>query len=281
MLGSPAAAEDATQDAFLSAFRDIASLQGRQLPRLADAHRRQRLHRRAAAPRPPPGDLARCAAARHRRRRSTSPTRRRARSRRRCAASSRRASRRRCCSCPHDQRLAVIMCDIQGFAYEEIAEAMRTSDRHREVAHRARPREAAARARRPAGGTNRRCVTSYDCCRVSVRHGSGGLCEEAVRTCPADVIDRTSIALSASLDGQLAPAAAATLEAHLATCATCRARLGGAARRPGERCGAAPALESPRSFRLTPAMAATTPRRSASRGRLPCGWRRPSAPRPS
>ena len=28
---------------------------------------------------------------------------------------------------PPDQRLAVVMCDVQGFAYEEIAETMRTS----------------------------------------------------------------------------------------------------------------------------------------------------------
>ena len=28
---------------------------------------------------------------------------------------------------PADQRLAVVMCDMQGFAYEEIAAAMRTS----------------------------------------------------------------------------------------------------------------------------------------------------------
>ena len=28
---------------------------------------------------------------------------------------------------PHDQRLAVVMCDMQGYAYEEIAEATRVS----------------------------------------------------------------------------------------------------------------------------------------------------------
>jgi RNA polymerase sigma-70 factor (ECF subfamily) len=28
---------------------------------------------------------------------------------------------------PHDQRLAVVLCDLQGFAYEEIAVAMRCS----------------------------------------------------------------------------------------------------------------------------------------------------------
>jgi hypothetical protein len=66
------------------------------------------------------------------------------------------------------------------------------------------------------------------------------------------------VALSAWLDGELEPAAAATLETHVATCAICRARseeLQGVM----ASLRATAAAEPRRSFRITPAMVEATP----------------------
>jgi RNA polymerase sigma-70 factor (ECF subfamily) len=125
MLGSPAAAEDATQDAFLSAFRRITSLKGDTfrpwLMRIAANACTDELRRRSRRPAvsldtgneddapvevadPAPGPELEAL---------------RSESEARVQAALLRL--------PHDQRLAVIMCDLQGFAYEEIAASMRTS----------------------------------------------------------------------------------------------------------------------------------------------------------
>ena len=126
MLGSAPAAEDATQDAFLSAFRHMAGFKGGSfrpwLMRIAangctDELRRR--HRRPAisldAPTPlsdDPLDVADPAAG---------PEIEALRSEQQAIV---QAALLRL---PADQRLAVILCDMQGYAYEEIAEAMRTS----------------------------------------------------------------------------------------------------------------------------------------------------------
>jgi RNA polymerase sigma-70 factor (ECF subfamily) len=125
MLGSPAAAEDAAQDAFLSAFRRIESLKGDTfrpwLMRIAANACTDELRRRSRRPAlsldtgnedempldvadPAPGPEVEAL---------------RAESEARVQAALLRL--------PHDQRVAVIMCDVQGFAYEEIAASMRTS----------------------------------------------------------------------------------------------------------------------------------------------------------
>lgn len=126
MLGSSAAAEDAAQDAFLSAFRHIGSFKGANfrpwLMRIAANACLDELRRRGRRPAvsldaPVPGsddppDAPDTAAGPE-------------------ALALRREQRDAVQAAllllPPDQRMAVVMCDVQGFAYEEIAEAMRTS----------------------------------------------------------------------------------------------------------------------------------------------------------
>jgi RNA polymerase sigma factor (sigma-70 family) len=126
MLGNPAAAEDAVQEAFLSAFRNVQAFCGASfrawLMRIAANACTDELRRRGRRPAlsldaPPPGasepiDIADTAAGpetlllRHEQGQIVQLALLRL---------------------PPDQRLAVIMCDLQGFSYDEIAEAMRTS----------------------------------------------------------------------------------------------------------------------------------------------------------
>ena len=126
MLGSSAPAEDATQDAFLSAFRSISSFRGGSfrpwLMRIASNGCTDELRRRHRRPvtsldAPLPGseepiDVPDTAAGPE-----TEALRSEEHERVQSAL----------LLLPPDQRLAVVMCDIQGFAYEEIAETMRTS----------------------------------------------------------------------------------------------------------------------------------------------------------
>jgi RNA polymerase sigma-70 factor (ECF subfamily) len=126
MLGSPAAAEDATQDAFLSAYRSIGGFRGGGfrpwIMRIAANACTDELRRRGRRPAvsldaPAPGsddplDVAdagpgpEAEALRH---------------------EQRDAVQAALLLLPADQRLAVVMCDIQGFTYEEISGAMRSS----------------------------------------------------------------------------------------------------------------------------------------------------------
>jgi RNA polymerase sigma-70 factor (ECF subfamily) len=126
MVGSPAAAEDAAQDAFLSAYRNIRTFRGQRfrpwLMRIAANACIDELRRRARRPAlsldtPPPGsdeppDVA-----------DTAPGPEAEALRAEQQATVQAALLR----LPEDQRLAVVLCDMQGYAYEEIAEAMRVS----------------------------------------------------------------------------------------------------------------------------------------------------------
>ncbi len=126
MLGNPAAAEDASQEAFISAFRNVRTFRGASfrawLMRIAANASTDELRRRGRRPvlsldAPPPGaadpiDVADAAAG---------PETLLLRQEQQEIVQS--ALMR----LPPDQRLAVIMCDLQGFSYDEIAEAMRTS----------------------------------------------------------------------------------------------------------------------------------------------------------
>jgi RNA polymerase sigma-70 factor (ECF subfamily) len=122
MIGSAPAAEDATQDAFISAYRHLGSFRGGSfrpwLMRIAANACTDELRRRGRRPAlsldaPPPGgeepiDVADAA---------PGPEAQALRSEQ--AAAIQAALLR----LPNDQRLAVIMCDMQGYAYEEIATA--------------------------------------------------------------------------------------------------------------------------------------------------------------
>jgi RNA polymerase sigma-70 factor (ECF subfamily) len=120
MLGSPAAAEDAAQDAFISAWRNLASLRGDQfrawLLRIAANACRDELRRRSRRPAasletaleegmPDPADP------------DPSPEA--------SVLSSelRGGIQAALLELPDDQRLAVILCDLQGLEYDEIARA--------------------------------------------------------------------------------------------------------------------------------------------------------------
>jgi RNA polymerase sigma-70 factor (ECF subfamily) len=126
MIGHAAAAEDATQEAFISAFRSIGTFRGGSfrawLMRIAANASTDELRRRARRPAlslqvPPPGtdepidvaDLAPGPEAQA------------------LSAAERERVQAALLLLPEDQRLAVIMCDIEGYAYEEISQAMRCS----------------------------------------------------------------------------------------------------------------------------------------------------------
>ncbi len=123
MLGSPQAAEDATQEAFLSAYRHIGSFRGERfsswLLRIAnnvciDELRRQR--RRTTVPiegerdgEPVTVDVADPAA-------GPEELAERSEVRSRIAAG--------LAELPPEQRAAIVMADVQGFSYEEVADAL-------------------------------------------------------------------------------------------------------------------------------------------------------------
>lgn len=120
MVGTPAAAEDGTQDAFIAAWRAIGTFRGASfrawLLRIAANACTDELRRRARRPTasldaPPPGATAPIEVPDP----APGPESEALRSEQheRVQAALLRL--------PADQRLAVIMCDIQGYAYDEIA----------------------------------------------------------------------------------------------------------------------------------------------------------------
>jgi RNA polymerase sigma-70 factor (ECF subfamily) len=126
MLGNGMAAEDATQEAFVSAWRNIASFRGQSfrawLTRIAanactDELRRRGRRHTVSLDEPAPGEDVVPDVPDH----APGPEEAALRT------AQRRLIGRALLELPSDQRLAVVMCDVQGFAYEEIAEAMGTS----------------------------------------------------------------------------------------------------------------------------------------------------------
>jgi RNA polymerase sigma-70 factor (ECF subfamily) len=123
MIGSATAAEDAAQEAFLAAYRHIRSFRGDNvrpwLMRIAANACTDELRRRARRPAvsldaPPPGsdeplDVPDAAPGPE-----TAALR----------AEQRRTVQAALLRLPQDQRLAVVLCDMHGYAYEEIAETM-------------------------------------------------------------------------------------------------------------------------------------------------------------
>lgn len=122
MVGSPAAAEDAAQDAFLAAYRNIRSFRGQSfrawLMRIAANGCTDELRRRSRRPAlsldaPPPGGDAP----------PDPPDRAPGPEAEALRAEQQGVVQAALLRLPEDQRLAVVLCDMQGYAYEEIAEA--------------------------------------------------------------------------------------------------------------------------------------------------------------
>jgi RNA polymerase sigma-70 factor (ECF subfamily) len=123
MIGNPGGAEDATQDAFLHAFRSLRSFRGQSfrgwIMRIAANACTDELRRRSRRPAlsldaPAPGGEEHPDVADD----TPGPEVHALRAEQRAAVQA------ALLKLPSDQRLAVILCDIQGYAYEEIAEAM-------------------------------------------------------------------------------------------------------------------------------------------------------------
>ena len=130
MLGQPQAAEDATQDAFLSAYRNARNMRGGSvrawLMRIAANACIDELRRRKRQPqfsidarRPGAGDEPERAF--DVADRAAGPEQLALR------GEVREALQRELQAVPADQRLAIILCDIEGLSYDEIAVAMGSS----------------------------------------------------------------------------------------------------------------------------------------------------------
>ena len=126
MLGSPPAAEDATQEAFLAAFRRIRSLRGENfrgwLLRIAANACLDELRRRKRRPQlslddPPPGREAL----------RDPPDRAEALEARILRRELHDDIQSALMALPPDQRQAVLLCDVEEMSYEEIAMAMGSS----------------------------------------------------------------------------------------------------------------------------------------------------------
>ena len=141
-------AADAVQEAS-SALPQPRPLPWRLVPQLADAHRAQRGHGRPARPqaptgRPVPGVGGRLLAAAGRRgRRPRAPGDR--------AAAQPRAHRRRWPRSRTTSAPAIVLYDVEGYDYQEIADMTGRLAGHRQVAHPPRPPGAARPAGRPDG----------------------------------------------------------------------------------------------------------------------------------
>ena len=120
--------------------------------------------------------------------------------------------------CPPDYRAAVVLCDVVGLPYQEIARRPRRARRHRPQPHPPGPGHA-------PGGPGVSDVEPHP----------------GRRTHPGD-------ALSALLDGELSPDEEAEVQAHLVACVACRREL--EAVRRGPAAGSGPCRRSSRPFGL-------------------------------
>ena len=128
MLGSPQAAEDAAQEAFISAFRNVGRMRGESvrpwLLRIAsnaciDEHRRRRRRPQVSL------DVASQEDEPERPLEVTDPSA--GPEQQALRGELREALQTELLSLPSDQRLAVILCDVEGLSYDEIAMTMKSS----------------------------------------------------------------------------------------------------------------------------------------------------------
>lgn len=126
MLSSPEAAEDAAQEVFLSAWRALRGYRGRSfqgwLLRIAGNRCRDELRKRK---RRPTDSLDTLMAAHGEG--AAGPTAEQSPEQRSLSAETVRVIQAGLATLPDDQRLAILLCDVQGMAYEEVARTMGTS----------------------------------------------------------------------------------------------------------------------------------------------------------
>ena len=111
---------------------------------------------------------------------------------------------------PPEFRAAVVLCDVEGLSYDEIAADPRRQARHRPLPHPPRPRHAARRARPPGTGRG--------------PHPLPGPGRRARPASPRErvVIGHLGARVSALLDGQLSPADEERAWDHVHSCHQCR-----------------------------------------------------------
>ena len=241
MLGDAPAAEDATQDAFFSAFRNIGRFKGgnlkswlftiaanacRDVLRSRNVRRTESLDAEDVTIDPPsstesPEDYA---------------------VRREMGQSIQQGLD----SIPHDQRLAVVLIDVQGFGYEEAAGVMGISVgtvKSRLSRGRARVRDFLRDRHRACcpPGTGAGPDIVLEMLKKIFNRGHGRFLEM----------------LSDYFDGELPEAERIALEAHLQGCDSCTEELE-SLRATVQLLQRMPEVEAPRSFRLAPA-AVTAP----------------------
>ena len=128
MLGSPHAAQDATQEAFISAYRNVKRIRGSNirpwLLRIAtnaciDELRRKKRQPQISLDVPSPGSEDE--------RPLDVPDRAAGPEQRALQGEVGRALQAELERLPADQRAAIVLCDVEGLSYEEVAEAMDSS----------------------------------------------------------------------------------------------------------------------------------------------------------
>lgn len=126
MLSSPPAAEDAAQDTFISAWRGIGGYRGGSFQawilRIAGNQCRDELRKRKRRPSDSLDSLIEDGGDG-----ATPPSRERSPEGAALGAETARTVTQGLSVLPEEQRMAVVMSDVQGLAYEEIAAAMETS----------------------------------------------------------------------------------------------------------------------------------------------------------
>lgn len=131
MLGSPQAAEDAAQEAFISAYRSVGRMRGSNLRswllRIAANASIDELRRRRRQPQVSLDAPAPSAAGEDAERAMQVPDPAAGPEHLALRGEVREALQAELLRLPPDQRLAVVLCDVEGLSYEEIAVTMRSS----------------------------------------------------------------------------------------------------------------------------------------------------------
>ena len=122
LLRRPEQAEDATQDAFIQAYRALDTFRGGSFRAWLMRIVTNRCYDMLRSAQPPCRRLARRSDCSRRSRTGAAPPRPMTRSGARRRRNWGGCSKRRLPRSPDDQRVTVLLCDVQGYAYEEVAQ---------------------------------------------------------------------------------------------------------------------------------------------------------------